>query len=85
MNMLRSTMVDAAFRPAGEEPRNLLDFVDEQGVEKMRDGLKELIDESKVTKSFKTIRVFAMLTLDSRKRKQHSVHPYFLLTAIYAV
>ncbi|KAF7957090.1 hypothetical protein EAE96_004410 [Botrytis aclada] len=47
MNMLRSTMVDAAFRPAGEEPRNLLDFVDEQGVEKMRDGLKELIDESK--------------------------------------
>lgn len=48
MNMLRSTIVDAAFRPAGEEPRNLLDFVDEQGVEKMRDGLKELIDESKV-------------------------------------
>lgn len=41
-------MVDAAFRPSGEEPRSLLDFVDEQGVEGMRDGLKDLIRESKV-------------------------------------
>jgi autophagy-related protein 17 len=48
MDVLRSTMVEAAFRPAGEGPRSLLDFVDEQGVETMRDGLKELIRESKV-------------------------------------
>ncbi|KAM3068008.1 Autophagy-related protein 17 [Clarireedia jacksonii] len=47
MDVLRSTMVEAAFRPAGEGPRSLLDFVDEQGVETMRDGLKELIRESK--------------------------------------
>lgn len=48
MDVLRSTMVNAAFRPAEEESRSLLDFVDEQGVEGMRDGLKELIRESKV-------------------------------------
>ena len=48
MDILRSTMVEAAFRPADEEPRSLLDFVDEQGVETMRDVLKESIRESKV-------------------------------------
>ena len=48
MDILRSTMVEAAFRPADEEPRSLLDFVDEQGVETMRETLKESIRESKV-------------------------------------
>jgi autophagy-related protein 17 len=48
MDVLRSTMVEAAFRPRHEEPRSLLDFVDEQGVETMRDALKESIRESKV-------------------------------------
>ncbi|QSZ31503.1 hypothetical protein DSL72_001070 [Monilinia vaccinii-corymbosi] len=51
MDVLRSTMVDAAFRPVGEEPRSLLDFVDEQGVEGMRDALKDLIRESKVAQT----------------------------------
>ena len=41
-------MVEAAFRPISEEPRSLLDFVDEQGVETMRDALKESIRESRV-------------------------------------
>ena len=48
MDVLRSTMVEAAFRPANEEPRSLLDFVDEQGVETIRDALKDSIRESKV-------------------------------------
>jgi autophagy-related protein 17 len=48
MDVLRSTMVEAAFRPADEQSRSLLDFVDEQGVETMRDALKESIRESKV-------------------------------------
>ncbi|KAF4635311.1 hypothetical protein G7Y89_g2776 [Cudoniella acicularis] len=47
MDILRSTMVEAAFRPDGEEPRSLLDFVDEEGVETMRDALKESIRETK--------------------------------------
>ncbi|KAL3417425.1 kinase activator [Phlyctema vagabunda] len=47
METLRSTMVEAAFRPDGEDPRSLLDFVDEQGVEGMRDALKESINESR--------------------------------------
>jgi hypothetical protein len=41
-------MVETAFRPVNEEPRSLLDFVDEQGVETMRDALKDSIRESKV-------------------------------------
>jgi autophagy-related protein 17 len=40
-------MVEAAFRPADEKPRSLLDFIDEQSVETMRDALKESIRESK--------------------------------------
>lgn len=51
MDMLRSTMVAAAFRPTSEEPRSLLDFVDEEGVETMRDALKDSIRESKVALS----------------------------------
>jgi len=51
MDVLRSTMVEAAFRPVDEEPRSLLDFVDEEGVETMRDALKESIRESKVGSS----------------------------------
>ncbi|KAL2074098.1 hypothetical protein VTL71DRAFT_7876 [Oculimacula yallundae] len=47
MDILRSTMVEAAFRPEKEEPRSLLDFVDEQGVETMRDALKESIREAR--------------------------------------
>ena len=48
MSVLRSTMVEADFRPAGEPPRSLLDFVDEQGVETVRDTIKESIRQSKV-------------------------------------
>lgn len=48
MGLLRSTLVEAAFRPANEEPRSLLDFVDEEGVETMRDALKDSIRESRV-------------------------------------
>lgn len=47
METLRSTMVEAAFRPPEEGPRNLMDFVDEHGVETMRDALKESIRDSK--------------------------------------
>ncbi|KAI6247167.1 Autophagy-related protein [Erysiphe necator] len=51
MNTLRSTIVEAAFRPEVEEPRCLLDFVHEQGVETMRDSLKENIREAKATQA----------------------------------
>ncbi|CAK7228155.1 hypothetical protein SEUCBS140593_006820 [Sporothrix eucalyptigena] len=45
MEILRATTVAAVFRPAGEEPRNLLDFVDEAGVEALRDAIKQSIAE----------------------------------------
>jgi autophagy-related protein 17 len=44
-------MVEAAFRPAGESPRSLMDFVDEQGVEAVRNTIKESIRLSKVRQS----------------------------------
>lgn len=43
MAVLRKRIVDKAFRPPGEEPRDLLDFVDEAQVDAMRDALKENI------------------------------------------
>lgn len=48
MEVLRSTIVDAAFRPANEEPRSLLYFVDEAGVESTRSALRYCIDQSQV-------------------------------------
>ncbi|KAJ9136902.1 Autophagy-related protein 17 [Pleurostoma richardsiae] len=45
MEMLRKTVVEPIFRPAGEEPRNLLDFVDEKSVDDMRNAVKQSIVE----------------------------------------
>ncbi|KJR81459.1 uncharacterized protein SPSK_01086 [Sporothrix schenckii 1099-18] len=45
MEILRATTVAAVFRPAGEVPRTLLDFVDEAGVEALRDAIKQSIAE----------------------------------------
>ncbi|KAI1634779.1 kinase activator [Biscogniauxia mediterranea] len=43
MDILRGRMVESSFRPAGEERRSLLDFVDELQVDTMRNALKENI------------------------------------------
>ncbi|KAK4135195.1 hypothetical protein BT67DRAFT_493950 [Trichocladium antarcticum] len=45
MAMLRSRAVEPMFRPPGEEDKCLMDFVDEKGVESMRDALKASIAE----------------------------------------
>ncbi|KAF4580867.1 Autophagy-related protein 17 [Ophiocordyceps camponoti-floridani] len=45
MEMLRGTEVQDEMRPAGEEKRNLLDFVDETGVHAMREAMKQSIEE----------------------------------------
>jgi len=47
MDVLRSTMAESALRPTGEEPRSLLDFIEESSIEATRDALKESIRESK--------------------------------------
>ncbi|KAI1500725.1 kinase activator [Biscogniauxia marginata] len=49
MNILRGRIVESAFRPAGEEKRNLLDFVDELQVDTIRDALKENIQALQAT------------------------------------
>lgn len=44
LKQLRLTVVEASFRPAEEEPKSLLDFVDEQGVQGVMASLKDSID-----------------------------------------
>jgi autophagy-related protein 17 len=45
MAALRNTVVDPFLRPPGEEPKCLMDFVDEKTVEGMHNALKESIKE----------------------------------------
>ena len=43
LRSLRKTFVEAGLRPAGEEERSLLDFVDESGVEALLANIKESV------------------------------------------
>ncbi|KAI0004779.1 autophagy-related protein 17 [Xylariaceae sp. FL0662B] len=53
INVLRRQIVDSAFRPAGEEKKTLLDFVDEKQVDALRNALKENIQAlQSIQKSF---------------------------------
>ncbi|KAL2270626.1 hypothetical protein VTJ83DRAFT_2810 [Remersonia thermophila] len=45
MQMLRDTRVETVLRPPGEDPKSLMDFVDENSVERMRNTLKGSIAE----------------------------------------
>lgn len=49
LDVLRETIVYSAFRPAGEDPRSLHDFVDERGVEDLNASLKVSIDNTNVS------------------------------------
>ncbi|ODH30377.1 hypothetical protein ACO22_03588 [Paracoccidioides brasiliensis] len=46
LDMLRDTTVEAEFRPPGEEPKTLYDFVDDRGVEDLQSLLKASIDNT---------------------------------------
>lgn len=46
LNLLRGTLVEASLRPEEETRRNLLDFVDESGVEGLMDAIKSSIDSA---------------------------------------
>ncbi|OOF99548.1 hypothetical protein ASPCADRAFT_203321 [Aspergillus carbonarius ITEM 5010] len=46
LDLLRETIVHSSFRPDGEEPRSLHDFVDERGVEELHASLKSAIDRT---------------------------------------
>jgi autophagy-related protein 17 len=43
MAVLRDRTVDSAFRPDGEEPKTLVDFIDESNVDRLMNALKENI------------------------------------------
>ncbi|KAK1756555.1 autophagy-related protein 17 [Echria macrotheca] len=45
IEMLRATTVDAIFRPPGEEPKCLMDFVDEHAVDQLLEALKGSVAE----------------------------------------
>lgn len=49
MNVLRERTVESAFRPKGEERRNLLDFVDVVQVDTMHNSLKDNIGALQVS------------------------------------
>lgn len=49
MRMLRATRVEPVFRPPGEEEKCLMDFVDENSVDGMRQALKASIAELQVS------------------------------------
>ncbi|KAK4173408.1 autophagy-related protein 17 [Triangularia setosa] len=51
IQMLRDTVVERAFRPPGEEPKSLIDFVDEGQVEILRESLKNSITELKAAQT----------------------------------
>ncbi|KAL2820877.1 autophagy-related protein 17 [Aspergillus cavernicola] len=46
LGLLRETIVHASFRPEGEDPKSLHDFVDERGVEELHATLKSSIDHT---------------------------------------
>ncbi|PWY89427.1 hypothetical protein BO94DRAFT_35166 [Aspergillus sclerotioniger CBS 115572] len=46
LDLLRETIVHSSFRPDGEEPKSLHDFVDERGVEELHASLKNAIDRT---------------------------------------
>lgn len=46
LDSLRETIVHASFRPEGEDPKSLHDFVDERGVEELHSALKSSIDRT---------------------------------------
>ncbi|GAQ06367.1 autophagy-related protein 17 [Aspergillus lentulus] len=46
LELLRETIVHPVFRPEGEEPKSLHDFVDERGVEELHATLKSSIDRT---------------------------------------
>ena len=48
MDMLRNTEVQSVLRPKGEEPKSLLDFVDEASVHEMRNAMKKSIEDLQV-------------------------------------
>lgn len=51
LDKLRETVVHPAFRPEGEEPKTLHDFVDERGVEELETMLKGAIDRTKAAQA----------------------------------
>jgi autophagy-related protein 17 len=51
LDLLRETMVDSSFRPQGEDPKSLHDFVDERGVEELHTAMKESIDRTNTART----------------------------------
>lgn len=48
ISFLRDTPVERAFRPETEQPRSLMDFVDEQGVHRLVEALKKSLGDLQV-------------------------------------
>ncbi|RAK97257.1 autophagy-related protein 17 [Aspergillus ibericus CBS 121593] len=51
LDLLRETIVHSSFRPDGEQPKSLHDFVDERGVEELHASLKSAIDRTNAARA----------------------------------
>jgi autophagy-related protein 17 len=80
MSVLRAKKVQSSLRPPGEEPKTLLDFVDEESVHKLRDAMKKSIEELQVSLQQISIRRWPIMILIVRHQCRASNNP---LTATY--
>jgi autophagy-related protein 17 len=82
MAMLRSTEVQSALRPQGEEPKSLLDFVDEASVHGMRNAMKQSIEQLQVSQSVRIQYCIHQHAL--RASNNHSTAIFFDSTRTFA-
>lgn len=81
LRTLRETVVESVFRPEGEQPKSLIDFVDEKSVEGVRNSLKESVVELQVCvvpfirppKCVLSLPDSLFLTGTGRLRRRHSM------------
>lgn len=77
IDVLRGTVVDPVFRPEGEEPKNLHDFVDEKAVDGLRDSLMASISELQVSPGSCTQAFFPSFSPLFKSTKLTAVHASF--------
>jgi autophagy-related protein 17 len=84
MEMLRQTPVDPVFRPAGEEQKTLVDFIDEIAVDNGTNAVKNHIMELQVWATMLP-RSLSLLTCNLRQYERPSTVTFFSSKPIFEV
>lgn len=80
LKLLGDAVVEAVFRPVGEEPKTLRDFVDERGVEDLQSTLKGAIDNT--NKAQKELHESNHAFDDDLRSIQHALAKYRIATKL---